>query len=78
MGGFTSMIDYYVQVWYFVIFIPVSIAAYFALMAIDFSKIFKNNSTWQIRVITLLISISLGFIIADGVLGIITRLISTI
>lgn len=72
------MLDYYIQIWYFVIFIPVSVASYFALMALDFSKLFKSNSTWQIRVITLLISISLGFIIADGVLGIITRLAESI
>lgn len=72
------MIEFYAQVWYFVIFIPVSVASYYALMSIDFSKIFKSNSTWQIRVITLLISIALGFIIADGVYGIVDRFISSI
>lgn len=65
--------EVYLQVWYFVIFIPASIASYYALMALDFSKLFKTNSTWQIRVLSLLISIALGFLIADGVLGILER-----
>lgn len=71
------MLEFYTQMWYFVIFVPVSVATYYALMAVDVSKIFKSNSTWQIRVITLLISIALGFIIADGVYGIVNRLISS-
>lgn len=70
------MLEFYTQMWYFVIFVPVSVATYYALMAVDFSKIFKSNSTWQIRVITLLISIAIGFIIANGVYGIVNRLIS--
>ena len=65
--------EIYLQVWYFVIFIPASIASYYALMVLDFSKLFKANSTWQIRVLSLLVSIAIGFLIADGVLGILER-----
>lgn len=68
----------FLQIWYFVILIPVSVATYYALMALDFSKLFKANSTWQIRVLSLLISLAIGFILADGVFGIINRLVSSI
>lgn len=70
--------EVFLQVWYFVILIPVSVATYYALMALDFSKLFKANSTWQIRVLSLLISLAVGFILADGVFGIIERLVSSI
>lgn len=68
----------FLQIWYFVILIPVSVATYYALMALDFSKLFKANSTWQIRVLSLLISLTIGFVLADGVFGIIDRLVSSI
>lgn len=68
----------YLQVWYFVLLIPISVITYYALMAIDFSKIFKANSTWQIRVLAIIISLVFGFVIADGILGILDRILSTL
>ena len=50
--------------WFFIIFIPLIFACYHAIMALDFSKLFKPNSTWQIKLLTLVLSISLAFIVA--------------
>ncbi len=58
-------------VWYFVIVVIIGVATYFALMALDFSKLFKPNSTWQIKLLAILISAAIGFIIASGMLDII-------
>lgn len=58
-------------VWYFAIVIIIGIATYFALMALDFSKMFRPNSTWQIKLLAILISVAMGFIIASGVLDIV-------
>ncbi len=58
-------------VWYFVIVVIIGVATYFALMALDFSKLFKPNSTWQIKLLAILISAAIGFIVASGMLDII-------
>ncbi|MDD4057047.1 MAG: DUF1146 family protein [Bacilli bacterium] len=58
------MFDYLVLMWFFVIFIPLTFACYHAFMAVDFSKFFRPNSTWQIKLLTLVLSISLAFIVA--------------
>ena len=58
-------------VWYFAIVIIIGISTYFALMALDFSKMFRPNSTWQIKLLAILISVAMGFIIASGVLDIV-------
>lgn len=58
------MFEYLVLMWFFVIFIPLSFACYRALMALDFSKLFRPNSTWQIKLLTLVFSIALSFIVA--------------
>lgn len=58
-------------VWYFAIVAIIGIATYFALMALNFSKLFKPNSTWQIKLLAILISIALGLIVASGILDIV-------
>ncbi|HHV14509.1 MAG TPA: DUF1146 domain-containing protein [Acholeplasmataceae bacterium] len=47
-------------VWFIVILVVVALVTYRALGAVDYSKIFKARSTWQIRILVLLISIIVG------------------
>jgi len=41
-----------------------------AMQAIDFSKIFKNNSTDQIRFILMALAIILGYLLVDAVISV--------
>ncbi|HHU20956.1 MAG TPA: DUF1146 domain-containing protein [Acholeplasma sp.] len=50
--------------WFLVILVIVAIITYRALGAVDYSKIFKARSTWQIRTLVLLVSIIVGGLIA--------------
>ena len=50
--------------WFLVILIIIAIITYRALGAVDYSKIFKARSTWQIRTLVLLVSIIVGGLIA--------------
>ena len=69
-----KMPDTFYLIWYFAIVAIIAIATYFALMALDFSKLFKPNSTWQIKLLAILIGIALGFMIAGGIFDIIRYL----
>lgn len=71
------MIDLYLLVWEVMIFITCFAFMYYALQALDFSKMFKANSTRQIRIIITLISAAVAFTIAFG-LGEILKLISSV
>ena len=51
-------------VWFIVILVVVALVTYRALGAVDYSKIFKARSTWQIRTLVLLVSIIVGGLIA--------------
>lgn len=65
------MPSYVYMIWYFTISLIIATATYFALMAVDFSKIFRSNSTWQIKILAILISAALGFSIASGIFDIV-------
>lgn len=56
--------DNIISMWYFIIFVCLIPINYRALMALDFSKIFKYNSTWQIRLLVTFLSIIIAFIIS--------------
>lgn len=58
------MIDYIFTMWYFIVFIVLIPINYRALMAIDFSKMFRKNSTWQIRLLVTFFSIIISFLIS--------------
>lgn len=53
-------------VWGISITLIVSGLLYYSFQAIDFSKLFKPNSTLQIKIIMLLVSLSCGVICAFG------------
>jgi len=53
-----------ITLWYFMFFFGFIFITYRALMAIDYSKLFKYNSTWQIKTIVLFISIIIAFLLA--------------
>lgn len=57
------MMEDLITMWYFIIFLGLIPINYRALMAIDFSKLFRYNSTWQIRILVLFFSIILSFLI---------------
>lgn len=67
------MFDGLMVVWFLAIVIIVTLITYIALNAIDFSKFFKPNSTWQIRILIFFMSLALGFVIALGALEIIKQ-----
>lgn len=51
---------------FLVVFILVATLMYVSLQRLDFSKIFKANSTTQIRAVIVCVSAAIGFIIAIG------------
>ena len=60
------MSDVAILVWGLSVVVTVTILVHYSLQALDFSKIFKSNSTFQIKVIMLFISLSIGIICAIG------------
>jgi len=60
------MSDIAILVWGLAVVITVSALMHYCLQAVDFSKIFKADSTFQIKVIMLFISLSCGIICAVG------------
>ncbi|HHX00582.1 MAG TPA: DUF1146 domain-containing protein [Acholeplasmataceae bacterium] len=53
-----------IAMWYFIIFFGLIPIIYRALMAIDFSKFFRYNSTWQIRLLVMFFSIIISFLLS--------------
>lgn len=51
---------------FLVVFILVTTLMYVSLQRLDFSKMFKANSTTQIRAVIVCVSAAIGFIIAIG------------
>ena len=71
------MIDIYRIILFFGIFLIITAISYISLQRLNFKNLFKENSTTQIVTILLLISVSMGFIIAIGIneiLGLIMNL----
>ncbi|MCK9470554.1 MAG: DUF1146 family protein [Bacilli bacterium] len=56
-----------ISMWFFIMFLGLIPMVYRALMAIDFSKFFKYNSTWQIRLIVTLITIIISFLVSYSI-----------
>ena len=56
----------YLLLWEVVIFLFVYMLMYYALQAIDFSKIFKANKTKQIKIIITFVSAAVAFSISFG------------
>jgi len=59
---------------YFMFFLPLIPLCFKALSAIDFSKVFKQNSTWQIRLLILLLSIIISYLLASAIENFIVRI----
>lgn len=53
-----------ISMWFFIVFLGLIPINYRALMAIDFSKMFRYNSTWQIRLLVTFVSIIIAFLIS--------------
>lgn len=71
------MFEIYQLVWAAISFILSFTVMFYALQALDFSKLFKKNSTWQIKAMIVLVSAAIAFMIALGI-GNILELISSI
>lgn len=56
--------------WFLVIFVALVPISYRALQALNFGNLFQRNSTWQIKFLLIVISISLAFLVAFAVLTI--------
>lgn len=61
------MIDIYRIILFFGIFLIITAVSYISLQRLNFKNLFKENSTTQIVTILLLISVSMGLIIAMGI-----------
>ena len=68
------MIDNLISMWFFIILIGFTPLTYRALMALDFSKLFRRNSGWQIRFLVTFVSFAFAFIIAYDFLVIYERI----
>lgn len=56
----------YLLLWEVVIFLFVFMLMYFAMQALDFSKLFKANKTRQIKIIITFLSAAVAFSISFG------------
>lgn len=56
----------YLLLWEVVIFLFVFMLMYFAMQALDFSKLFKANKTRQIKIIITFVSAAVAFSISFG------------
>lgn len=56
----------YLLLWEVVIFLFVFMLMYFAMQALDFSKLFKANKTRQIKIIITFVSAAVTFSISFG------------
>lgn len=54
------------NMWFFLIFFPMIAIIFRALMAVDYSKIFRKNRIWEIRLIFVILSIVLAFLTAEA------------
>lgn len=63
-----------IAIWYLFIFVLVSVLVFKALKAIDFSKVFRQSSTWQIRTLVYVVSFIAGGLVA----GLIFRIVEII
>lgn len=72
------MVDNVITMWFFFIFLGLIPMNYRALMAIDFSRIFRRNSTWQIKLLMTFISISLAFLVSYAITESLDKLIKII
>lgn len=59
---------------YFILFFPLIPICFKALLALDFSKMFKVNSSWQIRVLVLLLSVILSYLFSSAIVGMLERI----
>lgn len=69
--------ELYCLIWEIGIFIICFILMFYALQALDFSKLFRSNSTKQIKIVILFVSAAVSFMIALGI-GEILQLISSL
>ncbi|MGI6710363.1 MAG: DUF1146 family protein [Bacilli bacterium] len=59
---------------FFIFFLPLIPLFFKALTAIDFSKMFKADSVWQIRLLVLTISIIISYLLASAIEDFLLRL----
>lgn len=64
------MSNIYNLVWFLSISIAVFALMFYALQKVDYSKIFKANSTFQIKIVIVFLSLAISFACALGVLQI--------
>lgn len=60
-----------IAIWYLFIFVLTSVFVFKALKAVDFSKVFRKSSTWQIRILVYVISFIAGGLVAELILRIV-------
>ena len=70
--------DVLLSTWYMIIFFGLIPIVYKALTAMDVSRIFKRNSTWEIRLLVLLMSIVLSYLTASAFVAVLERIINII
>lgn len=61
------MNDIVLLVWGLAITLCVTVLMHYSLQSLDFSKLFKPNSTLQIKIIILFISLTCGIVCALGI-----------
>lgn len=64
----------YILIWEIFVFIVIFSLMFYALQSIDFSKIFKANSSRQINIIIIMISAGIAFGIAIGLGNILSQI----
>ena len=71
-----NFLNLYNSIWGLCIACSVTLVMYWALQRLDFSKLFKPNSTIQIKIVLLFVSLAIGIICALGVCVLINNIAS--
>lgn len=59
------------NMWFLMLFLPLCVITFRALMAVDYSKIFYKGRVWEIRFLFLIVSIGLAYLFASAFIKII-------
>lgn len=70
--------DKLLSMWFIIFLICGALIIYRAMMALDFSRNFRSNSTWQIRLLCLFSSIAISYLVSSAVIEVIENFLKLV
>ena len=69
------MTDLILAAWYMLLFFGLIPIVYKALTALDYEKLFRRNSTWEIRLLVLLLSVVISYLTSSAFVAVLEKII---